>query len=38
VEDWLETQAWPDCADEVTYDFRAECERYRGYLKDEFLT
>ena len=38
VEYWLETQAWPDCADEVTYDFRAECERYRGYLKDEFLT
>ena len=37
VEYWLETQQWPDCASEVPYDFRAECERYRGYPKDKFF-
>ncbi len=37
VEYWLETQKWPDCADQVPYDFRAECEKYRDYPKDEFL-
>jgi len=22
---WMKTGIWPDCADEVPYDFRAEC-------------
>ena len=33
---WLESGRWPDCADEVPYDFRAECERARGVLQDDF--
>ena len=37
VEYWLETQKWPDCADQVPYDFRAECEKFRDYPKDEFF-
>ncbi|MEP3466898.1 MAG: hypothetical protein ABJN65_12820, partial [Parasphingorhabdus sp.] len=37
VEYWLETQKWPDCVDEVPYDFRAECEKYRDYPKDEYF-
>lgn len=37
VEYWLETGSWPDCADEVSYDFQAECERYRYHPKDRFL-
>jgi TolB-like protein len=37
VEYWLATQKWPDCADVVPYDFRAECERYRDYPKDVFF-
>ena len=37
VEYWLETQAWPDCAEVVPYDFRAECEKYRDYPKDVFF-
>jgi TolB-like protein len=24
---WLDTDRWPDCADQVTYDFRAECRK-----------
>jgi hypothetical protein len=24
---WLETGNWPDCADDVPYDFRAECRK-----------
>lgn len=28
---WGETERWPDCADEVPYDFRAEAA---GWLKD----
>lgn len=36
VEYWLETQNWPDCVDEVPYDFKAECEAYRDYAKDRF--
>lgn len=28
---WAETDRWPDCADEVPYDFRAEAA---GWLKD----
>ena len=37
VEYWLETQAWPDCAEVVPYDFRAECEKYRNFPKDGFF-
>lgn len=37
VEYWLSRQKWPDCADEVSYDFRAECEKYRDYPKDVFF-
>jgi len=37
VEYWLATQNWPDCADVVPYDFRAECEKYRDYPKDKFF-
>jgi hypothetical protein len=37
VEYWLQTGHWPDCADEVPYDFRAECAGLRGYSKDAFL-
>jgi TolB-like protein len=29
VEFWLETGKWPDCVDEVPYDFKAECEKAR---------
>jgi TolB-like protein/class 3 adenylate cyclase/tetratricopeptide (TPR) repeat protein len=27
---WVETGKWPDCADEVPYDFRAEARRLAG--------
>ncbi len=37
VEYWLTTQKWPDCAETVPYDFRAECETYRDYPKDVFF-
>jgi len=37
VEYWLKTKSWPDCADVVPYDFRAECETYRDYPKDKFF-
>ncbi len=37
VEYWLATQNWPDCADTVPYNFRAECEKYRDYPKDVFF-
>jgi len=37
VEYWLTTQKWPDCADVVPYDFRAECAKYRDYPKDKFF-
>lgn len=36
VEFWLSTGQWPDCADEVPYDFRAECEKARSVPKEEF--
>jgi TolB-like protein len=29
VEFWLATSQWPDCVDEVPYDFRAACEKAR---------
>ena len=37
TEYWLTTQNWPDCAETVPYDFKAECEKYRDYPKDEFF-
>jgi len=36
VEFWTETRKWPDCADEVPYDFRAECGKTRQIPKQEF--
>jgi adenylate cyclase len=36
VEFWLASGLWPDCADEVPYDFRRECERVRGLAKEDF--
>ena len=29
VEFWLTTGRWPDCVDEVPYDFKGECEKAR---------
>ena len=37
VEYWLESGQWPDCADLVPYDFRAECEARRGQAADRCL-
>lgn len=37
VDYWLTTQHWPDCAADVPYDFRAECERHRGHPRDPFM-
>ncbi len=37
VEFWLESGKWPDCADGTPYDFRAECEKYRGVAGDRFF-
>jgi len=36
VEYWLTTGKWPDCVDEVPYDFRAECENARQIPKERF--
>ncbi|MEO7245892.1 MAG: winged helix-turn-helix domain-containing protein [Rubrivivax sp.] len=36
VEFWLATGQWPDCVDEVPYDFRRACEQLRGAAKDAF--
>jgi TolB-like protein/tetratricopeptide (TPR) repeat protein len=36
VEFWMKTDKWPDCADEVPYDFKAECARVQHVPKDEF--
>jgi hypothetical protein len=33
---WTERQVWPDCADEVPYDFRAACAGARNVPRDEF--
>ncbi|WP_373489130.1 TIR domain-containing protein [Blastomonas sp.] len=37
VEYWLATEKWPDCAQTVPYDFKAECEKYRDFPKDVFF-
>ena len=36
VEFWLATGKWPDCVDEVPYDFKAECEKARMIPVHEF--
>ena len=36
VEYWTATEKWPDCVDQVPYDFRAECDRARGLRKEPF--
>ena len=36
VEFWSETGKWPDCAEEVPYDFKAECEKARRIPKQNF--
>jgi TolB-like protein/class 3 adenylate cyclase len=36
VEFWMETGKWPDCADEVPYDFRVECAKARHVAVEEF--
>ena len=36
VEFWTTTGKWPDCADEVPYDFKAECAKARHIPKQEF--
>jgi hypothetical protein len=36
VEYWTATDRWPDCVDQVPYDFRSECERARGMAKETF--
>ena len=33
---WLATGQWPDCADEVPYDFRRACELAQGVSKEAF--
>jgi hypothetical protein len=35
VEFWLETDRWPDCADEVPYDFELECAKAQHVPKDD---
>jgi TolB-like protein/class 3 adenylate cyclase len=36
VEFWEATGKWPDCADEVPYDFKAECAKARDVPRAEF--
>ncbi len=36
VEFWLTTGKWPDCADEVPYDFREACAKARNVAKEPF--
>jgi len=36
VEFWTATAKWPDCVDEVPYDFKAACGQARMSPKDEF--
>ena len=35
VEFWIATGKWPDCAGEVPYDFKRECERVKDVPKEE---
>lgn len=36
VEYWTATERWPDCVDQVPYDFRSACEQARGMSKETF--
>jgi TolB-like protein len=36
VDYWLTTRHWPDCADDVPYDFRGECARAVDVRRDIF--
>jgi hypothetical protein len=36
VEFWMATCKWPDCADEVSYDFKAESRRAQHIPKEDF--
>jgi TolB-like protein/tetratricopeptide (TPR) repeat protein len=36
VEFWMATGKWPDCADEVPYDFKVECAKMQHLAKDSF--
>ncbi len=36
VEFWMATDKWPDCADEVPYDFKAECAKAQHIPKADF--
>lgn len=36
VEYWEVTGKWPDCADEVPYDFKTECAKVRHMPKEDF--
>jgi TolB-like protein len=36
VEFWMATSKWPDCAGEVPYDFKAECEKAHDIPKEDF--
>ncbi|MGI9233504.1 MAG: hypothetical protein ACR2RD_07735 [Woeseiaceae bacterium] len=36
VEYWTATEKWPNCVDEVPYDFKAECESVQEVPKQEF--
>jgi tetratricopeptide (TPR) repeat protein len=36
VEFWMATEQWPDCADEVPYDFKAECAKAQHIAKEDF--
>jgi hypothetical protein len=35
VEFWMATDKWPDCVDEVPYDFRGECEKIQHIPKED---
>jgi hypothetical protein len=32
----MATSKWPDCAGEVPYDFKAECEKAHDIPKEDF--
>ena len=36
AEFWVSTGQWPDCVDEVPYDFRSACEKARGVPIEAF--
>ncbi len=38
VEFWMTTDKWPDCADEVPYDFKLECAKVQHVPKEDFGT